>query len=259
MKVKLLIISIAMVLCLSAAPAMADINSGYSVVSRTDGYYVLPGFGGGEFTLSTATLSTSAYSSLTKNQGTIEDYTASGLTVDMTTSFQTFCVETNEFISPTHYIEQTIVNWTSPNSYAVAGGVGGAGPNGDPLDPRTAYLYTQFATGNLSNYDYDDEFGITPGDDRDTDAQQLQYAIWKIEEEITATLADKALAWFTEADNAVTTEAWTGIGNVRVLNLVDNTDPTPRQDMLYLVPVPGAVLLGILGLSVAGIKLRKYA
>ena len=37
------------------------------------------------------------------------------------------------------------------------------------------------------------------------------------------------------------------------------------QDMLVLieganpVPVPGAILLGILGLSVAGVKLRKYA
>lgn len=31
------------------------------------------------------------------------------------------------------------------------------------------------------------------------------------------------------------------------------------DDMVYAVPVPGAVLLGILGLSVAGVKLRKFA
>ena len=31
------------------------------------------------------------------------------------------------------------------------------------------------------------------------------------------------------------------------------------QDYLVMVPLPGAILLGILGLSVAGIKLRKYA
>jgi hypothetical protein len=28
---------------------------------------------------------------------------------------------------------------------------------------------------------------------------------------------------------------------------------------LTVVPVPGAILLGILGLSVAGVKLRKFA
>ena len=253
MKIKLLIISIAIALCLSAAPAMANLDSGKSVVTYTDGYYV---DGGGEFTLSTATLSTSAYSSLTKNIS-ITDYIVPGLApIDMTTSFQTFCVELDEEISPPHLIEQTVVNWDGTNSYAVYGGVDGGSP--DPLDPRTAYLYTEFAKGTLSNYDYPTT-GTMPGSARAGDAGQLQLAIYKIENEITDALADKALAWFTEADNAVTTGAWTGIGNVRVLNLLDNSVVTPRQDMLYLVPVPGAVLLGILGLSVAGIKLRKYA
>jgi hypothetical protein len=31
------------------------------------------------------------------------------------------------------------------------------------------------------------------------------------------------------------------------------------DDVMYAVPVPGAILLGMLGLSVAGLKLRKYA
>jgi len=31
------------------------------------------------------------------------------------------------------------------------------------------------------------------------------------------------------------------------------------DDVMYAVPVPGAVLLGVLGLGVAGLKLRKYA
>ena len=55
------------------------------------------------------------------------------------------------------------------------------------------------------------------------------------------------------------------------LNLVidTSTGPEPKFDVLYpswgefsdvsVVPVPGAVLLGMLGLSVAGIKLRKFA
>ena len=44
-------------------------------------------------------------------------------------------------------------------------------------------------------------------------------------------------------------------------DLTGNAGGTVCHDMAFeiLVPVPGAVLLGILGLSVAGIKLRKYA
>ncbi len=37
------------------------------------------------------------------------------------------------------------------------------------------------------------------------------------------------------------------------------TDFDPEMDGIAAVPVPGAVLLGMLGLSVAGIKLRKHA
>ena len=264
MKTKLLIFSIA--LCLSAAPAMASYDSGKSVIDRVNGYYA---GSGGEFTLSTATLSTSGYSSLTKDI-VITDYSVPGTYVDMTTSFQTFCVETNEGISPTHYIEQTWVNWDGTDSYAVAGGSGG--PQPDDLDPRTAYLYTQFATGNLSNYDYD-ELSTPPGDDRDTDAQQLQKAIWYIEEEIGLTwdgskwvqtidvitelgAGSKALAWYNEAV-ALSTAA--DLAGVSILNLYDHSSLEYRQDMLHFVPVPAAVLLGMLGLGVAGIKLRKYA
>ena len=53
------------------------------------------------------------------------------------------------------------------------------------------------------------------------------------------------------------------------LNLVLDTKTSPANNGFYpsfgewshitVTPVPGAVLLGILGLSVAGIKLRKYA
>ena len=259
MKIKLLIISIAIVMCLSSAPAMADFDSGYSVVDRTTDYYT-PGYGGGEFTLSTATLSTSAYSPLTKNIAT-QDYNNGAIIVTMTTSFQTFCVETDEYVFLPHMVEQTIINWDGTDSDAVYGG-SDPSPEPDPLDPMTAYLYTQFATGVLSNYDYP-TMGLMPGDDRDTDARQLQYAIWYIEQELgpgSLISGSKAEAWYKEAyDAVVTNQTWTGIGDVRVLNLWDNTEPTPLQDMLYLVPVPGAVLLGILGLGVAGIKLRKFA
>jgi len=46
-----------------------------------------------------------------------------------------------------------------------------------------------------------------------------------------------------------------GLGNYRALTNGDST--TGLQDYVVRVPVPGAVLLGILGLSAAGLRLRK--
>ena len=256
MKTKLLIISIAITLCLSAVPAMADLNTGVSVVDRVTGYF---GGGGGEFSISSATLDTSAYIGTTSGIG-LTNYVSSGApghpgNTTMTTSFQTFCVEMDESISPLpHMIEETWVSWDGTNSYAVHGGVDPS-PDPDPLDPKTAYLYTQFATGALASSTYA-TYDYNPAVNRASDAVQLQYAIWYIEQEITSlTSGSKAEKWYNEAVAA----GWTGIGQARVLNLYDYGSLEPRQDMLYLVPVPAAVLLGILGLSVAGIKLRKYA
>jgi hypothetical protein len=52
------------------------------------------------------------------------------------------------------------------------------------------------------------------------------------------------------------------IGPVRVLQaVVLDKDGIPigyGQDLLYVVPVPAAVLLGMLGMGAAGLKLRKF-
>ena len=254
MRLKVLLIGITVALCLTAVPATADVDTGKSVVSRVGSYY---GGTGGEFTLSTATLDTSAYSSLTKDV-VIVDYTQSG-TVDMTTSFQTFCVETDEHVYlPDHNIEQTIINTSGPTgSQAVFGGSNTPPGTADPLSYETAYLYTKFATGTLGGYHYS-LTGVDPvsGLTRAQSAVALQQAIWKLEDEIpNDSLSGQALIWFDEANSS----GWTNIGGVRVLNLWDNSSPEPRQDQLYYVPVPGAILLGILGLGAAGLKLRKFA
>jgi hypothetical protein len=135
----------------------------------------------------------------------------------------------------------------------------------------TAFLYTQFATealGTMSlggyNYDY------TPGPGREYSAQQLQYAIWAIEGELNLTYVGDttvAQAWINAAPAAMAAVGWSGIGNVRVLQMYYEWVSWKgccewhcrKQDMLYLTPVPGAVLLGIIGLAVVGLKLRKYA
>lgn len=48
----------------------------------------------------------------------------------------------------------------------------------------------------------------------------------------------------------------------RVMGLMTGTDGNPSQGDAFhisVVPVPGAVLLGMLGLAAAGVKLRKFA
>lgn len=250
MKTKLLIISF-VALCVSAAPAMADYDAGVSVVDRVSGYFT---GGGGEFTISTASplLGTGEYIDGLTSNIYINSGTPAG---SMTTSFQSFCVETDEHVSPpSHVIDQTIVNTSGPTgSQAVLGGPGGGGV-ADPLDYQTAYLYTQFAHGVLSSYDY-----LSTGVGRDVSAGYLQKAIWFIEQEVGGDNTGQSGIWIAEAAAA----GWTDIGLVRVLNLGDmdwtSGQMENAQDMLYLVPVPAAVLLGILGLSVAGIKLRKFA
>lgn len=259
-----------------AVPALADFDTGAVIIDRVTGYYSGQG---GEFTVSFATtqslLNTNGYSDSPRqtrdvfiNSGTDAMWDPSpnpegpeywtGNTLDG--SFQTFCLEINEYVQPPHLIESAVLNTSGPTgSEAIRGGTTlYGGPNPDPLDPMTAYLYTKFATGALSDYHY------TPGTDRANDAAALQTAIWFIEQEIAGPLSGQALAWYDEAVEATTAGTdglitWSGIGEVRVLNMEDHSIVTQRQDMLYLVPVPGAFLLGFLGLSAAGLKLRKRA
>ncbi len=57
---------------------------------------------------------------------------------------------------------------------------------------------------------------------------------------------------------------YTGVGSwydesLRIGINVQGIGPNDESDSYILTPVPGAVLLGLLGLSVAGVKLRKFA
>jgi hypothetical protein len=165
------------------------------------------------------------------------------------TSFQTFCIENNEFLKEDGHLYDVVLS-----DDAVAGGSGG--PQPDPISLGTAWLYQEFATGQLDGYNYNPLAG-SPA--REDDAVTLQEAIWALEQEIAAPVNneffDAAVTQFGSIAAAMADNAGT-IG-VMAMNLYGSVELS--QDQLVLVPVPAAVLLGILGLGVAGLKLRKYA
>lgn len=165
-----------------------------------------------------------------------------------TNSFQTFCLERNE------YIWNGITYDFDIGLAAVQGGVGG--PRPDPISVGTAYLYQQFATGQLAGYNY------TPGAGRSASAGLLQNAIWALEQELSAPIAGSNAFWDLVVGKfgsvvGARADASAGYG-VRVMNLHACVTPT-YQSQLVLVPVPAAALLGFIGLGYAGMKLRKMA
>ena len=171
-------------------------------------------------------------------------FAPTGPGVALNSFFQTFCLERSEHIGlGIQY------NW-SISEVAVLGGDGGSVdldgdliPDGDPISAETAYLFNAFWRGTLSSYNY--TLGAT---NRAASARDLQRAIWYLEEEITS-VSDQALTWVTEARNAVLTPGgWSGLGNVRVLNITTLAG-AQAQSQLFMVPLPPAIGVGLAGLS----------
>ncbi len=166
--------------------------------------------------------------------------------------FRSFCLETNEFVRNNRNYYVTI------DTMARQGGSGG--PHPDPLSPESAYLYSLWLDGTD---------GVNTIIHSDTTADALQRAIWDLEGENLGSNTGLSGTYISWANDAVTlggsNDSWyklwgNTIGNIRVMNLWKYADHTGHaQDQFVRVPLPGAILLGVLGLGVTGLKLRKYA
>src|SRR5688572_24218080 len=92
----------------------------------------------------------------------------------------TFCLQKTEYMNFTsNFIVGSVTTHTltDPDD---RGGVGGA----DPISSQTAWLYTQFSNGSLSNYDYSST-GNAVFANRGASADALQHAFWGFENEET--------------------------------------------------------------------------
>jgi len=160
--------------------------------------------------------------------------------------YMSFCMEATEPI----FDDGSVIYDASVGTEAIwgNGNLGPAGPlGGDPLDVRTAYLYSAYRAGSLAGFS---------GDAASVGA--LQEAIWYIEDETLIkgqpgydVLPPAAQGFVDQAEAA----GWTDIGDVRVLHLWTEDVQgkiTQAQDMLILIPAPGALMLGAIGVYLVG-------
>ncbi len=123
---------------------------------------------GGEFTALMVSSSGHAESWVPEGYSSLATYTYHSGSISGLTGFETFCVEYNNEFTPgpgtSYNYEMTeYIQGNNPNP-----------DNGTKLSVGVAWLYSQFAQGELSGYNY------TNATDRKTDAGLLQDTIWSL-------------------------------------------------------------------------------
>ena len=251
MKSKLLLIISLLVLCLSTAPAMADLYGtvdvgynelirGYSTLSLTyqGASQIHTEFSIGLHSLDLGALNTTGASDPLPSNSFLTEGLVQAFCIDLA---QGFPIPTS--VTPAYpYLAVSLDEAPNPG-----------GPMGEDKAKYIAQL--------LNTYTYNTAF----------DAAAMQVAIWEV-------IYDPAGSWDTTASNgnffldtgtnaygesAIASAANAMLSGLSQASSFDqytalSANSKDGQDFV-VVPIPTAVLLGILGLSVVGIKLRKYA
>jgi hypothetical protein len=175
-------------------------------------------------------------------------------------SFESFCLEPTEHFSAGSTYDYTIASYAfGGNNEELSRDVG----PGDQLSIGTAWLYSQFAQGILSGYNYGTAL------QRQASNLQLQRAFWYLEDDfstynttafaLTNPFLSLVATNFGGSANALTLEAAranasAGQFGVYALNLTSGTVQNQSQLYYHSVPEQGATLayvgLALLGLAV---------
>ena len=192
------------------------------------------------------------------NGGAFNGSVISGASGTWNNSFQSFCVEYNEHISfgSTNYRVAGVTGHTvnAPGAYGTYSGTEvGHTSTQDPISASTAWLFTQFFTTNLS------DTAIWGNGSQSVKNTAVQQAIWSLEDEPSGPISSLASSYKNMANTAVSSGTWSGIGNVRVLNLYSQDSQgqytVNAQDQLYMVatvPEPETYALMLAGLALVG-------
>jgi hypothetical protein len=165
--------------------------------------------------------------------------------------FRTFCMQHSEYMD------------FDSHGFRVAGISDHSETDHKELAPETAYLYYHFIFGGLKTpYDHGNGTG-----QHAQDADALQQAMWKYQQQINYQLTGKAKVFYDEAYAAVHGQnaEWEGLGPVRILNLTWATSRngfaagSAAQDQLAVIPLPAAAWMGagLLGALFAVRRLRR--
>jgi len=180
------------------------------------------------------------------------------------TGFETFCVQDQVYF----YVGSTYDYFISP--YLIDPAVGDTNtPVGDfevPLSVGTAWLYQQFATGQLAGYDF---LNNDPSNTRITDAGELQNLIWGLDPHngdsaptASSPFANLLIAKFGSLANAEVAETPNQFG-VNVLDLVTyngagQINGIYQDQLIYTSPdaASTAAMLGAALLMLAAVRRR---
>jgi hypothetical protein len=157
-------------------------------------------------------------------------------------TFRTFCLERSEATHNGATFDVVL------DDKAMDGGVLPAG-TGDPLDTKTAFLYNEFLNGGLAGY------GI--GNDA-ASYKIMQNVVWNLEGEGSVINLGPGT---TGGDLLAYAEANADGSNYGIKVMVMHTATGAKaQDMLVkVVPTPGAVILGSIGVAFVGWLRRRKA